>query len=791
MSGSEDDGPRAARGLGPPLPSAPDSAAPGSAARGDDSPLGRFVSSLVQAWRKLLLYPEDHPARRNAIAPPYQALRTLIALGDGFELGVDEEQLVIGEASFGAPATAELARTLYQRNVAIVFFQPGLGADELAQFLLLLAPQKRGITALESEASGSLQEELAAAGVEHVRVEDVDYQKALDEEVIEDASFETLLDRPTSLWSRILRAFLGQEPVDRDDVGEAQDPGLDEVLALLGQRIPQSVVGDSASPLQADLLSAVELLASSILDHLGIGAEEGDGGLRLPPEPGAREQAAALFRALPSAVRDVSLEAALDALFERQREADLFRLEALVDPHDLLVACRRRRDRGLGAGSEMLALIERLEASRLAGSGQNELAGLDPELGRETSGRLLELLEEDTDRLPATLVDLPIYEIPEGRARPSESSRADLASLQPAEALRLMTGSIVEILEVPPAPAEDTPAAPADSLFEVAAPLLSRLELAARELVVEHDPEAVIGLLFHLRELRDRCPQPALAAKVEDALSALWARPMVDAYLDCLQHALRDDHEPLRELAEILGPPFADGLVEALGETEDRSLRRLLLSFLESLGPLLVGPAAMRRLRDPRWYVVRNMVSLLGAVEEQRATGAVRDLLGHDDDRVKLEALRFLGRLDPLLKASAVRPLLLEEAGSLRERAIDLCGRYRVRAAVEPLISLATTFDPLGRQRSLRLQAVDALGRIGDPAALAALDSYFSPGVSRHNAEERRAAYRSLAGYPAAARAELVARGRGFRDDEIRSLCEELASLDASPSSGSGERSGD
>ena len=81
------------------------------------TPLERFVTSLTQAWRRLLLYPEGHPERLGAIEEPFEVLGSLVAVTDGLKLGVAAEELVVGDASLSSLAAKELAHALYQRTM--------------------------------------------------------------------------------------------------------------------------------------------------------------------------------------------------------------------------------------------------------------------------------------------------------------------------------------------------------------------------------------------------------------------------------------------------------------------------------------------------------------------------------------------------------------------------------------------------------------------------------------------------------------------------------------------------
>jgi hypothetical protein len=84
-------------------------------------------------------------------------------------------------------------------------------------------------------------------------------------------------------------------------------------------------------------------------------------------------------------------------------------------------------------------------------------------------------------------------------------------------------------------------------------------------------------------------------------------------------------------------------------------------------------------------------------------------------------------------------------------------------------------WDLRGRRRSVRLAALQALGRVGRAEALPRLARFFRERWSLFPAvAERRAAYASLEGYPPEARVGLVTLGLRSRDQEIRAISERL-----------------
>ena len=227
-------------------------------------------------------------------------------------------------------------------------------------------------------------------------------------------------------------------------------------------------------------------------------------------------------------------------------------------------------------------------------------------------------------------------------------------------------------------------------------------------------------------------------------------------------------------LIRLLGPGAIRNLLQVLVEEKVRARRRRIFDLLAALGPDVV-PEATPWLADPNWYVIRNIIALLRTVGDRSTLPTVRRLTGHEDLRVRLEALRSLLELDPAVGQGYLLTAIADPDPRAATAAVELAAQRGGPTMVEPLLGVLEPWDLRGRRRPVRLAALQALGRVGRPEALPRLTRFFrerwGPFPSR---AERRAAYDSLRGYPPDARVALVTRGLRSRDPEIRAVCERL-----------------
>ncbi|MDE3244885.1 MAG: HEAT repeat domain-containing protein [Acidobacteriota bacterium] len=219
-------------------------------------------------------------------------------------------------------------------------------------------------------------------------------------------------------------------------------------------------------------------------------------------------------------------------------------------------------------------------------------------------------------------------------------------------------------------------------------------------------------------------------AKISQALHDLYLRMASARNVNALLPLIHQKQaEPLasqlNRLLGLLGQPAARHLVYCLGQEEDRTRRYKLLDALRAIGSKAELPLR-EALAAPEWYLVRNVVSLLGEIGEVSAFEDVALTLAHKDARVRRMAAKALGQLD----AGRAVPLLLEalpqaDPNTMVELVAQL-GELKDPLAVSPLVELLQEGKLSGPEaEKLRQAVLEALGAIGSPEVVPVLSKLF------------------------------------------------------------------
>jgi hypothetical protein len=207
----------------------------------------------------------------------------------------------------------------------------------------------------------------------------------------------------------------------------------------------------------------------------------------------------------------------------------------------------------------------------------------------------------------------------------------------------------------------------------------------------------------------------AAAPPESNFAAAAWDFVCTPDTVRTLLEAGPDAAAALDYVAGRMGDGVVEPLLDALAESDARVVRRAALARLGRLGAP-AADAAVRRLGDPRWYVVRNLLAVLQEAEPWPHGFSPAPFLRHDDARVRREALKLAFRV-PDQRTRALSLALVDADEQVNRIALAECAAECPAAAV-PLVCRRA--DEAG-DPELRMQAVRVLGGSREPAALQAL----------------------------------------------------------------------
>ncbi len=258
----------------------------------------------------------------------------------------------------------------------------------------------------------------------------------------------------------------------------------------------------------------------------------------------------------------------------------------------------------------------------------------------------------------------------------------------------------------------------------IAARLSGGLAFLADVWLRSGQPSATLELMRRAESL-GASADPRTKKRGGELIVAL-SRAGSDKIFETLTRCLLDGTNPSSlEAAEILkrgGSRSASYLISVLAEEENRTHRARLVMLLKEMGSGSSRPF-MKHLDDPRWYLVRNVVGILGDIGDSSVMPQLKGIARHHDPRVRREAVRtFMRFATPECEELIVGALSDEDRG-VQMTAVGALATLKTTRCLGALIDIARrsgTFGDLAAE--IRCEAVRSLGRINAKEALPVLE---------------------------------------------------------------------
>ena len=739
-------------------------------------------------------YPPGHPLRFSAQAEALDAVAVALATEPEFAISVAKNQLKIGTAFTepNNPALAELAERLHRRGVGTITLRAGVTA---AEFEVLL--ERISSTNTPADEEDDLLDETPQPSA-HVGVEMLSYDGLALADELEDETGgpDGTGDR---LWRQLAEvALVGWDGVDGagfsggGSAAEADiDRAFDSLFGIGSGDGRGDGNGDGSRP-GSDGAGAGDGAGP---EGAGAGGE-GTGSVGSGPVSGTERESGAFGAIgageLPPEMNPQRIARAISA---RARDG----APSVAVLKSLLRVARHARRRGRAGGGAVAARLREVLRNLDPGTMATLLASeVDPVRKRV-------LILQGVDALPVSAV----LDWIEAAAQSADKSishhllrllkkvaaqtrrRRDGGADDGGETLRQAARQLVDgwQLEIHQSEEHDTLLTHIAAYEDAAGDETDAGESVGAERVMQIALETdVIGhdVMAAADELVDARRLGVLLSLLDRVERSDVAAPAVRAHLlsaEMLRHILLNEPVELdaaHRLLELCDVAHAESMLDALSLSESPTTRQLVLQRLRELGDV-IREQVVARLGDADWYVLRNLLALLGAMRTLPARLSIDAYFRHDEPTVRVEALRLLVRM-PDRRETAVHDALLDHDPRVLRAALDAAASHGLpRRSGARLLQVVEKAD---RDNDLRVRGIALLPQAPTNLARDWLfklvlrrRGFFRRWALQDPSSEQLAALRALAaGWradPAVARA--LALAVASRDPQVREAVNALA----------------
>jgi HEAT repeat protein len=229
--------------------------------------------------------------------------------------------------------------------------------------------------------------------------------------------------------------------------------------------------------------------------------------------------------------------------------------------------------------------------------------------------------------------------------------------------------------------------------------------------------ELVPVLLFLINQSSDTSRSRSQQACAQDVFEDLAEGTVTGYFLEQLKDRNFKSRETVYLILNRLGEKAAAPAIRSLINAGDIHSRKAIATVLVRVGIPAV-PLLASYLKDPKWYVVRSMLTILGEIGCKDCLEELRPVIFHDDIRVRKEAVRCLTKIGGPESVNMLLDLLAGRDPSLVKQAVFSLGILKSEKAVDALMSIVRKRDLFLKTLPLKKEAIRAIGVIGSRKTL-------------------------------------------------------------------------
>ncbi|GAM09501.1 hypothetical protein OR1_01780 [Geobacter sp. OR-1] len=705
--------------------------------------LSNFIYEFNIARRHVAAYPSNHPIITATLSKVTDLLQQLLLTRDDISLGIAKDTLLIGDSHLDKnnPVYRDVARLFFSHGIAAVSFTKQLGIEDLLLLYRIIALKRDDL-----DKKGGLLACLAKSGVKGIQVSPINYGafSATDEEVISGADQIFLEKQSALIWDNFARSLLkgtladGSQPADNSSL---LDPAvLSEIFSKQSQQ----------SETKVSRAASYENTITKFLRKL----EEGDRGAE--KEELLLRLTAFISRLSPE-LRRQFLNSAFAALANHQELAGP--MLANLPEDAILDALDDLSKRKATLPQTMLDLIGRL-SSNLADKARVVSAqghSIEDDLLKEKLKVIFQ--EENPDKF-----------VPDNYQKTLHAIIADQAGYVPDHNIEGMRSSLSSHLIE-------------EQISHIILDMISNFPTECDSPLMQRNLQELCGYFLgmgdfiELANIHDKMVRnPAGTSEKSFNFLEIFSEPaFIEEVLNGVNFWGKTKFNEISDLIDRVGAPFAEPVLERLAEEQNMSMRRFYIERLRRIGAPARN-AAVARLRDGRWYFVRNLILLLHYLGDISVVPHLRRLTVHPHPKVRQEAVKaLLGFRDPEGDNIILRDL---DSGDKEQmlNAVRLAENSQNNEVNERLIGYLNRSGLTGFEYELKSASIHSLGAIAKPSSVPGLERFLKSRTILRSSQLNRLkveAVQSLKKYPAKAVLPLLNSLLQSSQAEIRQAAEE------------------
>lgn len=246
--------------------------------------------------------------------------------------------------------------------------------------------------------------------------------------------------------------------------------------------------------------------------------------------------------------------------------------------------------------------------------------------------------------------------------------------------------------------------------------LIDAIEDSINRLISSKSLESIVKVLTVFKSTDYSSVNMESRIKIDSMVERLESKENITNILSMLRylHKEKDIEEfnLIRTYLSMLRVDVVPFLIDRLAEERDMIVRKSINMALVEVGRDNLD-CLIRGLNHEKWYLVRNIILVLGEIGDQKALPHLERMLNHEEIKVRAEAIKAISNIAGSDAGNILLPLLEDRNNKIRLLTIQALGMCRIEAALPQLYAIVKKIGIFGRVYSLKKEAINAIGEIG------------------------------------------------------------------------------
>lgn len=205
------------------------------------------------------------------------------------------------------------------------------------------------------------------------------------------------------------------------------------------------------------------------------------------------------------------------------------------------------------------------------------------------------------------------------------------------------------------------------------------------------------------------------ADRLKTALEKAGDKERIGKLARLLNESKGIDIRLVKQYLEILPANSISSLIYLLGELNHFAARKAVCEVLEGFGAAHLDLIA-NGILDSRWFVVRNVVWVLGNLKTPKAGEYLKRTLKHSDSRVRRESIISLAKVGTPQAHDHLIAILADPERKIRSLALKALVVGKVKNALNPLWEMVSDKKFRERGPEEKKDVIEAIAAIGEEA---------------------------------------------------------------------------